>query len=1249
MRLINRKNQRIGIALVFAIIMTIIIVMQTLMVFEMTAAETRSSGQFQIQSISGELESTIATGKNKAMLLAIKAEPLLQDKKALETFIHNAKTELTKEDNGSCYNLYIAGTGWDIIPDLERPEGFVATERSWYLGAKKAGGEAYVTSPYVDAWTGNICYSISVMLDDGDTVIGIDYTLDNIEAYISEMGVSGLSDAVIVTEDGIIAGYSDESFVSGKLAELLPKYEAVYSLAKNHDGVVNYKIKSSGLFYDNMFATKSLSGWYLIVSENDWSLYKKSYIQLAVSLSISVLLFGMVLVLYLSSKKNQEKAEEALASKEEFLSRITSQLREPLQVIMLRSRTENIDITDTYESNLNQIQNSSKDLSGMIEQIISYSSISRSEAENKQDTKNTVQKGIMNAKYRTSIIFLIVAVMIISVYTNINATYGWGAMKMRNEVNEYEDQLQEWIATQKSILDMFCSIISNNPQMLDDYQGTIEYLDKITKQYPEISVTYMTNPKLEHTVYMNNGWEPSDDWHVEERQWYIDTLQSPYGWNISAPYYDEQTGYYCVTISEMVFDAQTNEFLGNFGIDFYMDKLVDILGSSYTNQGYAFLVDSDGEIINHPNGSYQMSESNITNVSELEFAEIVADGQSISTIKDYDGVTKLVIASRNSESNFTIYVVSTIWTIFKNVFLYGLLSIAVFLICITIIYRMITKLLKWQDETNETLKKAADQAISAGKAKSEFLAQMSHEIRTPINAVLGMNEMILRETDKPDIREYASNIKSAGKTLLSLINSILDFSKIEDGKMEIVPVKYDTALFINDLIHAISERAKAKGLELEVIVDENLPEQMYGDDVRLKQVVMNLLTNAVKYTETGKVTATFQAQKGENEEFLFFVEIKDTGIGIKEEDMGKLFESFQRIEEKRNRNIEGTGLGMAIVIKLLAMMNSSLQVSSVYGEGSVFSFRVEQGVSGEAKVGNYQEKIAQNATRENVEKYIYATDVKVLLVDDNEMNLKVAKGLLKRNGIVPDLAVSGFEAIELVQKNSYDILFIDHMMPKMDGIETLAKMREMQLIGADSIVIALTANAISGAKERYLEVGFTDYLSKPIEVEKLERLLAKYLPESKVTYVDKKASGTSAVTIKSVEAQAPAEVASDVYTLEDLQRLHEICPEINILTGLSYCMDSREFFESILGTYLADNKLEKLNSCLETKNFEDYRIEIHALKTTSMNIGAEAMSAKAKVLEFALKEGNSDYVEAHHADVMKDYQELLEKIKKMVE
>ncbi len=433
-------------------------------------------------------------------------------------------------------------------------------------------------------------------------------------------------------------------------------------------------------------------------------------------------------------------------------------------------------------------------------------------------------------------------------------------------------------------------------------------------------------------------------------------------------------------------------------------------------------------------------------------------------------------------------------------------SLLVISIIIGIIIRFQNKVykekLKELAEKNEEQKRLVQLADEANQAKSDFLANMSHEIRTPINAVLGMNEMILRESGDTNILDYAGSIQSAGKNLLALINSILDFSKIEDGRMDILPVNYRLAEMIQGLEDSIRERARGKRLSLVVDVDEDLPSVLHGDDVRVSQVIMNLLTNAVKYTQQGTVTLSIREKRREEGTVFLEVSVRDTGIGIQEEDREKLFEAFSRLEEERNRTIEGTGLGMSIVTNLLDMMDSKLQVESEYGKGSEFSFVLAQDIVDGEPLGDYRKRVNNPEQPGGAKRVLYAPHARVLVVDDNAMNLKVAKNLLKRSAIQLDQADSGIEALRMIREQAYDIVLLDHMMPNMDGVETLDEIWKQGLHREGMAVIALTANAIVGAREKYLEAGFDDYLSKPIEIRELEEKLARYLAAWKYEWKD---------------------------------------------------------------------------------------------------------------------------------------------------
>ena len=568
----------------------------------------------------------------------------------------------------------------------------------------------------------------------------------------------------------------------------------------------------------------------------------------------------------------------------------------------------------------------------------------------------------------------------------------------------------------------------------------------------------------------------------------------------------------------------------------------------------------------------------------------------------------------------------------------------------------------------DQIKEAKDEAERANAAKSDFLAQMSHEIRTPINSVLGMDEMILREAHDPEILGYANDIYAAGRTLLSLINDILDQSKIESGKMEIVDVDYEIASLMNDLYNMVNQRAKVKGLELLIEVEEGMPIRYEGDDVRIRQVVVNLLTNAVKYTPAGTVWLRLHGTRKDDKHEILRFEVEDTGIGIKEEDLPHLFDEYQRFDDLKNRHIEGTGLGLAIARHLLELMGSELMVESTYGKGTKFYFDLEQEIMDETPIGDFNERMNElNAAGSIVKtgQAFIAPDAKILVVDDNAMNRRVFKSLLKHTKIQITEAAGGMESVELSKKEKYDIIFMDHMMPEVDGIDALHLIREdADNPNKDAPIVVLTANAVTGAKEMYLEEGFNGFLSKPVAGEKLEKTIRHTLPDDMLRPApaeDRKAG---------MVAESGAEQPDDLPDVEGLDWsfawLH--LPERELLEETV-----REFYELIPvhadkldGMYatiltvrdaldngapvppeepirdlgdIPDNLPDPLDDA-----FDAYRIQVHGMKSAAATIGIVPLAGMAKMLEFAARDHDMSVIDSMHNIFIDEWRRYHEKM-----
>lgn len=534
----------------------------------------------------------------------------------------------------------------------------------------------------------------------------------------------------------------------------------------------------------------------------------------------------------------------------------------------------------------------------------------------------------------------------------------------------------------------------------------------------------------------------------------------------------------------------------------------------------------------------------------------------------------------------------------------------------------------------DELEQAKEAAEEANRAKTQFIARVSHEIRTPINAIMGMNEMIMRESRECDIIQYADDVRNSSTILLGIINELLDAAKIESGKMEVLPVEYDMGSFLNDLYHLIYIRAREKNLTLNFEIEKTIPKVYFGDDKRIRQVLINLLTNSVKYTDKGEVTLSLTAETEGDTAFLHF-SVRDTGIGIKKEELESICEEFKRADMKRNRSVEGTGLGMNIVQQFLRLMGSELKIESEYEKGSAFQFVLEQKIVDKSPLGDFTASFSKVGEEKFFRSSFVAPDARILVVDDYPMNIKVLKNLLKQNKVQIEGVESGRECLRLLRQQSFDLIFLDHRMPGMDGVETLHEMRKQEL-GKGVPVIMLTANAIVGDREKYLEEGFDEFLSKPIMPERLEKIMLQFLPEKYIQTANREPE-----EIVYMDAKAYLESLEKDDEV-DFEQVKEVFPEFNYEKALSLCNGEEGFYLELLRDFTELTIKTELEGYVETQDSENYSIRIHGFKNNAYSVGADKLGDLAYKMEQESKNGITEALIKKQEELFGMYAQICE-------
>ena len=1250
--------------LIISILVIVFFVGIVLLYYNMVYAKERDNiilkGELSSVKAAEQFDKYLSTNTDAVKLSAYGLDEMIKENKSDEEIQEYLVSQSTSIKNTVLENMtglygyingrFFSGTRW------EPPADYIATDRPWYIKPMENPGSITVLDPYIDVQTGNTMLAIGKTLSDGVSVLSLDVSLEQIQ-HITEDSVSaGQADIEMILNDkGVVVAHSDKNEIGkdyraeqGTLGAMI-----VENLDKSKDNYFEFSLGNG--HYIAYYATMQ-NDWRCISVNDTTSVFLSLTVILWLTISFVLAIVVIVGAIMTASAKRSIVSE-----------RLSKQLSSTADIYI--SLHEINFVTDTFV----EVQNNKAEASQMIgetrnncqqmirmimtkfsdsssrEEILDFVDFSKLDARLKD--RNTITSEFLSADKKWRRARYIVSGRLADGRVS-------EAMYLIEDIDAEKRDRDTALDAAKMMNEQISSVANIYFSMYD--------IDLENDRFREVK-THASNITDLDTEYKENAQAASLA--------SIDRMTNEVSRQTMRDFVDFST------FDERFSDSNTitEEFLNNNDLWCRARFVISKCKEDGTIQHVLWLVESIDEEKRKRDKLTEAAEtlnyriSSISNIymtaHEIDvptdtFTEIKADSKYLVDLVDDTSVQaqatlrhvmQKVCDPSCIEEVLRFIDFSTLERRLKRVN--------------TITTEFMNKEKRWrrgrfvvsrrdergkllrvlwliedindEKEERDKLVDLSERAIAASEAKSSFLSNMSHEIRTPINAVLGMNEMILRECDDRNIIAYSESIRTAGSTLLGLVNDILDFSKIEAGKMEIIPVDYDLSSVINDLVNMIQTKADSKGLELVLEISRTVPKMLHGDEVRIKQVITNILTNAVKYTERGSVTFCIGYEKIPDDEnsIMLNVSVKDTGIGIKKEDMRKLFSEFDRIEEKRNRNVEGTGLGMSITKRLLEMMDSSLEVESIYELGSKFSFSIKQTVVKWDELGDYE--TAYKASLGNRTKYrekFRAPDAHILVVDDTPMNLTVFRSLLKRTGVKIDTANSGAEGLAMMLDKKYDVVFLDHMMPEKDGIQTLHELKARpDDPNLETPMICLTANAISGAREQYLAAGFDDYLTKPIDSSKLEEMLMAYLPPEIIQRTDSGQEDSTDDELQSGEEQELPEFICGIN-------------EIDTKAGIANC-GSVDGYLSALNTYagMINDHADETEKYWQAGDLENATIKIHAMKSTSRIIGALELGDLAQDLELAGKAGDADKVGAGINELLSRCRKLGEQLRPLID
>ncbi|MBP9996064.1 MAG: response regulator [Lachnospiraceae bacterium] len=1100
---VNGKKSKIKGHLIQAAFLCLVTVMlfNVLLVNKISSAYIQKIGREEINNIGNSIDRITNEGTKITDALSIVCADYINangkiDKNGVYALIDEC---IPSFDNNSGVVIYVVTTDECVATDDDVTFSEIIRS-TWYKSLMNSEDSSYVGPNDKDA-LGNKYGLICAKKIKGhtDCAVAIAYPTDSIITKIPDNN-GGEKDVIFVAKDGTIIIYNDQKDSIGRnIYKYLPQYATIFDKLCNLPADMYYfDAKSDGRNVTVFFRECDNEIYSVEIMEKNILFEDRMYL-IVTNTSLLLIIAMFITWVYKSDAKRKRMFEGHSNTRERMAKKVVDEAVTPLSTIIEYSDFDVFSQSDDKKAALDKINYSANEIKELVANIKTYLDANQY----RKDYSDVIKQG--RKSYKKSMSYRIAKNLTIILWiTMVLAIFISGSVNLKTENsrlfgmhNANNGVVSAWYQNQLHSIDSISLMTVMQPVSKNSLSVV---LNDAVNQNKAINRAFVYSADDNNILYTSNGIENVEEYILTQLDWYIGAIglidkDTAY---CTGPFTDITTGENRVVISRAYRTNSGNVMI--IGLEYSATTMSNILSSSYNDNSYAFLVSPDGTIINNPNRTFDFTAEKTFNVIKTP-CSILFSNDKIFAFYDYNDVLSTGVSGNCQIPRYRLITVYSFEEIYGGLFRFALMIIVVFLFCIVYLSISMRKITKWQNDVNDSLQATYDQMAESNEAKNRFVKQMSHEFRVPINTVVGMNEMIKREDVSDEVKSYSENISRASKALKNLVDNILNYSEMENGNATLHNVDYNTKDIITALAVRFSPDAHAKGLNMELEPSPDLPLVLNGDVKKITQVVINLMSNAVKYTEKGKVTTKIDSfitsDIGEDEVYIRIV-ISDTGIGIKKEDINRVFDSFEKIDYFDN-DLGGTGLGLPIVKRITELLDGKIEVDSEFGRGTTFTFEVKQKVIDPTPVGEFETE-RHMAARDRNESYLYAPKARILVTDDSAVSLKIFKGLLKRNCVQVDTALNGEECIRMAMRADYDLFFIDHLMPGMDGIELLNELRDKGLLSESSKTVAITSNVDYDSREFYISNGFDDFIAKPYDAKQLESVISVLLPNKYVNF-----------------------------------------------------------------------------------------------------------------------------------------------------